>query len=322
MLSPDTNMRLYTYTIDEKAAAEGKRLDVVLTHLLPDLSRTYIQKLIASGQVTVNGRPSKAHYRVRHADRLTVMVPPPPSTDIEPEDIPLDIIYEDDVMMVINKARGMVVHPAAGNYRGTLVNALLGRTRSLSSVGGLTRPGIVHRLDKDTSGVMVVAKTDAAHRQLAAQIKLHRAGRIYVAIVHGDIAGDVGVINAPIGRHPVDRKRMAVVKEHGRPAVTHFRILERLGEFTLVECRLETGRTHQIRVHMAYIGHPVLGDPKYGPPNKRFAIAGQALHARELHIWHPCTGQAMVFTAPLPSDMAAILAQLRASKQREEKCDG
>lgn len=312
MAPHDETAPVYTWLVGTAAPAQpGERLDVVLTRLLPDLSRTYIQQLIEAGLATVNGHSSKAHYRVRLADRLTVKLPPPEPLDVTAEDIPLDILYEDEAIIVINKRRGMVVHPAVGNYHGTLVNALLGYGHSLSTAGDGIRPGIVHRLDKDTSGVMVVAKTNTAHCILAEQIKQHRAGRIYVAIVHGNIAENAGVINAPVGRHPVDRQKMAVVTARGRPAITHFRVLERFGAFTFIECRLETGRTHQIRVHMAYIGHPVLGDPKYGPTNNRFSIVGQALHARELHIWHPITGQPMVFTAPLPADMVDILTTLR-----------
>lgn len=308
----DDNRPVYTWRVGEAGAAQpGERLDIVLTRLLPDLSRTYLQQLIATGFVTVNGCGSKAHYHVRQEDLLTVQLPPPEPSTLVGENIPLDILYEDEAIIVINKPRGMVVHPAAGNYRGTLVNALLGYGHALSDTGDALRPGIVHRLDKDTSGVMVVAKTGTAHRILAEQIKQHRAGRIYVAVVHGNITETTGIINAPLGRHPVDRQKMAVVTQHGRQAVTHFRVLERFGSFTFVECRLETGRTHQIRVHMAYIGHPVLGDPKYGPTNDQFPISGQALHARELHIWHPLTGRAMVFTAPLPADMVEILAMLR-----------
>jgi 23S rRNA pseudouridine1911/1915/1917 synthase len=210
----------------------------------------------------------------------------------------------------------MVVHPAAGNYHGTLVNALLMHCQDLSGINGVARPGIVHRLDKDTSGVMVVAKTDQAHVSLAQQIKERSASRRYLAIVHGNIKEDTGVIDAPIGRHPIDRKRMAVVFTHSKPAVTKFGVLERFGNYTLVQCKLQTGRTHQIRVHMAYIGHPVVGDPKYGPARREFAIAGQALHSAELTFTHPATGQVMHFTAPLPMDMQQILASLRKNTGR------
>ena len=234
------------------------------------------------------------------------------------EDIPLDILYEDADIIVINKPRGMVVHPAAGNYAGTLVNALLEHCRDLSGINGEIRPGIVHRLDKDTSGVMVAAKNDRAHLNLAEQIKARTASRKYLAIVYGIIAEEQGIINAPIGRHASDRKKMAVTFSNSKEAITRFRVLERFVNYTLVECRLQTGRTHQIRVHMQYIGHPVVGDPKYGPEKKRFTIKGQALHSAELSLKHPVTGEDLLFIAPLPPDMAVIIEQLAASK-REEK---
>ena len=237
--------------------------------------------------------------------------------EILPEDIPLDILYEDSDIIVVNKARGMIVHPATGIYTGTLVNALLYHCKDLSGINGEIRPGIVHRLDKDTSGVMVAAKNDAAHLNLAEQIRTKAAHRIYWAIVCGNIREEAGVIKGDIGRHPTDRKKMAIVHEHGKPAVTHFRVLERFGDYTLVECRLETGRTHQIRVHMASIGHPVLGDPKYGPRKTcPFAIKGQALHSLQLTLTHPRTREVMTFTAPLPEDMEKILKALRAKFQR------
>lgn len=246
------------YTADQ----DGERLDRFLTRMEPALSRAHVQKVIAEGQALVSGRVRKANYKLQAGEEVTFHLPEAKPVEILPEDIPLDILYEDSDIIVVNKARGMVVHPATGIYTGTLVNALLYHCKDLSGINGEIRPGIVHRLDKDTSGVMVAAKNDAAHLDLAEQIRTKAAHRIYRAIVCGNIREEAGVIKGDIGRHPTDRKKMAIVHEHGKPAVTHFRVLERFGDYTLVECRLETGRTHQIRVHMASIGHPVLGDPK------------------------------------------------------------
>lgn len=296
---------------------QGRRLDVLLTELFPGLSRSHLQKLIADGMVTINGKTVKANYKTQAQDTITVIFPEVKPAVIVAEDIPLDIIYQDSEIIVINKERGMVVHPAAGNYRGTLVNALLEHCKDLSGINGEIRPGIVHRLDKDTSGVMVAAKNDRAHLHLAEQIKNRTASRKYLAIVHGNIAEEHGIINAPIGRHPSDRKKMAVIFSNSKQAITRFRVVERFGNFTLVECRLQTGRTHQIRVHMQYINHPVVGDPKYGPEKKQFAIKGQALHSAELSLTHPITGDGMLFTAPVPADMVKILKQIK-GKRREE----
>jgi len=287
---------------------------VFLAGRVPDLSRSRVQRLIADGRATVDGRPAKANHRVQPGERVELAVPAPEPAAAAPEAIPLDVVYEDAEVVVVNKPRGMVVHPAVGNWRGTLVNALLARCGDLPGVGGEARPGIVHRLDKDTSGVMVAAKTDRAHASLARQIRDRTAGRKYLALVHGNVAADRGLIDAPLGRHRTDRKKMAVDPERGREARTEFTVRERFAGFTLVECRLQTGRTHQIRVHMAYIGHPVVGDPKYGPKKAPFAIAGQALHAAELAFRHPASGEELAFTAPLPPDMAAILAKLRARR--------
>ncbi|SDF39931.1 RluA family pseudouridine synthase [Sporolituus thermophilus] len=300
-----------TFSFIAEDADKGKRLDLFLVERLPELSRTHIQRLIAAGEVTVNGKAGKANYKLTPADSVTIRLPEPKPAEIKAEAIPLDILYEDEDIIVINKPRGMVVHPAAGNYEGTLVNALLRHCDRLSGINGVSRPGIVHRLDKDTSGVMIAAKTDRAHLDLARQIKERTAGRKYVAIVHGNIKENQGIINAPIGRHPTERKKMAVVFVNSKEAITTFQVLERFGDYTLVECKLLTGRTHQIRVHMAYIGHPVVGDPVYGPERQRFAITGQALHAAELTFQHPITGERMNFTAPLPDDMRAILDDLR-----------
>jgi len=295
---------------------QGERLDVFLVQALGDVSRSTVQRFITNGQVTVNDKVVKANYKVQHGDKIVVTIPAVRPMELLAEDIPIDVLYEDDDIIVINKARGMVVHPAVGNYSGTLVNALLEHCDELSGINGVARPGIVHRLDKDTSGVMVAAKSDKGYTSLAAQIKERTASRRYVAIVHGNIKEEKGVIKAPIGRHTSDRKKMAVTFVNSKEATTNFHILERFGAYTLVECKLLTGRTHQIRVHMAYIGHPVVGDPKYGPEHSHFSIVGQALHSRELTIHHPITGDTMVFTAPLPDDMESILIELRQKMNR------
>ncbi|MDR3564869.1 MAG: RluA family pseudouridine synthase [Negativicutes bacterium] len=299
---------VHTFQVTEEE--KNERLDVFLTGKLAALTRSHIQKLIAAGQVTVKGKPAKANHKVQPAECVEVTVPDLQPLEVLPEAIPLDILFEDSEVIVVNKARGMVVHPAAGNQQGTLVNALLDHCGDLSGINGVIRPGIVHRLDKDTSGVMVVAKTDRAHLSLASQIKARSAGRKYLAVVYGNIAAEDGFIDAPIGRHSVDRKKMAVTFHNSREAKTHFHVLKRFGDYTLVECRLSTGRTHQIRVHMAHIGHPVVGDPKYGPKTRPFAIAGQALHSAELVFRHPATNEEMVFHAPLPVDMQDVLARI------------
>lgn len=290
---------------------KGERIDVFLAREMKDLSRSNVQRLVEKGQVTVNDKVVKTNYKLKGSEQIVVNIPKPESLELMAEDIPLDVVYEDDDIIVINKARGMVVHPATGNYSGTLVNALLEHCNDLSGINGVARPGIVHRLDKDTSGVMIAAKTDRAHISLAEQIKEHTAHRRYLTLVHGNIKEEQGVIKGPIGRHPSDRKKMAVTFVNSKEAITKFRVLERFGAYTFVECRLLTGRTHQIRVHMAYIGHPVVGDPKYGPERGHFSIAGQALHSTELTIKHPVTEETMVFSAPLPEDMEQILTTLK-----------
>lgn len=291
-----------------------ERLDLFLVRRLPDLSRSYAQRLIADGQVTVDGTARKANYKLRGGEEIVCTMPPAEEIEICAEDIPLDILYEDADIIVVNKARGMVVHPAAGIYTGTLVNALLWHCHDLSGINGALRPGIVHRLDKDTSGVMVAAKNDMAHHYLARQIRDKDARREYRAIVHGNIVPRAGVITGAIGRHPTDRKKMAIVRENGKPATTHFEVLERFGDYTYVSCRLETGRTHQIRVHMTSIGHPLVGDPKYTAKKNPFAIVGQALHSLTLSLTHPRTGTEMTFTAPLPADMEEILHTLQSGR--------
>ncbi len=293
------------------AGQDGERLDIFLAAQQQELSRSHIQKLAAAGEVQVNGEPHKPNYRLKAGDVVDIHIPGAEPIAILPEDLPLDILYEDSDIIVINKARGMVVHPAAGVFQGTLVNALLYHCKDLSGINGEIRPGIVHRLDKDTSGVMVAAKNDKAHVDLAEQIRTKAAHRTYWAIVHGNIKEEAGIIHGAIGRHPVDRKRMAVVTENGKDATTEFRVLERFGSYTLVECKLRTGRTHQIRVHMTYIGHPLVGDPKYGRSKSPFAIQGQALHSISLELTHPVTKKIMEFKAPLPGDMKKILAALR-----------
>ncbi|MBR3458501.1 MAG: RluA family pseudouridine synthase [Selenomonadaceae bacterium] len=294
-----------------RADRQGERLDVFLARQESGLSRAHVQKLILEGHAWVNGSACKPNCRLKGGEAVRVLLPEPEAISVEPEQIPLDILYEDEDIIVVNKARGMVVHPAAGVCHGTLVNALLYHCKDLSGINGKIRPGIVHRLDKDTSGVMVAAKNDRAHLDLAEQIGTKSAHRKYLAIVHGNIREEKGIIKGDIGRHPVDRKKMAIVRENGKPAVTEFNVLQRFGEYTLVACSLQTGRTHQIRVHMAHIGHPLAGDPKYGPRKKApFAIEGQALHSASLSFAHPGTGEFMQFEAPLPEDMRNILETL------------
>lgn len=295
------------FAVDE--AAVGERLDVFLTREAGDLSRSRIQKLINEGMVTVNGHFSRPGYRLKKGDEIVLKVPPPEELQVLPEPIPLDVYYEDSDVIVVNKPRGMVVHPAPGHNSGTLVNALLHHCRDLSGIGGVIRPGIVHRLDKDTSGLLVVAKSDLAHLELARQLKLRQVNRKYIALVHGDVRHDKGTVNAPIGRHPRDRQKMAVVPD-GREAITYYRVLQRWGNYTLLELRLATGRTHQIRVHMAYLGYPLVGDLKYGPARPHFALAGQFLHAMLLGFRHPRSGNYLEFTAPLPAELQDVLNKL------------
>lgn len=293
----------------------GKRLDVYLAETL-DISRSFAQGLIEKGQAAMAAGKVKANRRLNEGETIRVQVEMQEELTATAENIPLDIVYEDKDIIVINKARGMVVHPAAGNYHGTLVNALLYHCQGeLSGINGVIRPGIVHRLDKDTSGVMVAAKTDEAHKGLAAQIKAHSAKRTYWALVHGNIVEDKGLVDAPVGRDPKDRIKMAVTFKGGREAVTHFRVLKRYGDYTWIECKLETGRTHQIRVHMAYIHHPVVNDPLYGYKKDDFPIVGQALHSHCLDLVHPITGQAMHFEAPAPADFEACLQEADARRE-------
>lgn len=291
------------------SAAKNLRLDVYLAEKFPDKSRANLQKIIASGLVTVDAKIVKPSLRLTGGEIISVGEVESVDAAFLPENIPLDILYEDADIIVVNKARGMTVHPAETVTSGTLVNALLFHCKDLSGINGVRRPGIVHRLDKDTSGVMVVAKNDAAHVSLAEQIQRKTAVRTYLAIAHGVISDAAGIITGAIGRDKSDRKKMAVVAG-GKPAVTEFKVLERFENFTYVSCRLQTGRTHQIRVHMAEIGHPLLGDTRYTARKNIFDIRGQALHSSTLSLTHPATGQRMNFTAPVPDDMAKILNQL------------
>ena len=298
-------MEVITSVVTDKDT--GIRVDIYVARAL-DISRSYAGNLIKNGKVSMRGRILKANYRVAAGDEIVIEKDEAEDLTVEAENIPLDIVYEDKDIIIVNKARGMVVHPAAGNPNGTLVNALLWHCGGeLSGINGVIRPGIVHRLDKDTSGLMVAAKTDTAHKSLAEQIKSHTARRTYVALVHGNIVEAKGRIDAPLGRHTKDRIKMAVNMKDGKDAITHFTVLERFGNYTLVQCRLETGRTHQIRVHMAYIGHPVVNDPLYGYKRDAFPIEGQALHSCALDLVHPITKQALHFEAPWPDDFKAVV---------------
>lgn len=287
----------------------NQRIDKVIASMHDEWSRTQVQQWIKDGYVLVNGQKVKANYKVSLNDVIEIAIPEPEILDVEPEEMDLDIFYEDKDIIVVNKPKGLVVHPAPGHFHGTLVNGLLAHCKDLSGINGVLRPGIVHRLDKDTSGLLVAAKNDKAHEELAKQLSEKTMVRKYQALVHGVIPHDIGTIDAPIGRDPKNRQQMAVV-DNGKPAVTHFRVLERFRDFTYIECRLETGRTHQIRVHMKYIGYPIAGDPKYGP-RKTLDLDGQALHAGFLGFVHPRTGEYMEFEAPLPCYFKELLTRLR-----------
>lgn len=299
-------------TLIFRAEKRGERIDRYLSGHLEDLSRSYIQKLLKEGHISVDGRAVKANYKTSGGEEIEVHLPDPEIPDILPEDIPLDILYEDQDILVVNKPKGMVVHPAPGHYEHTLVNAVLYHCGDcLSGINGVMRPGIVHRIDMDTTGSLLICKNDQAHRILAEQLKDHAITRRYHAIIHGSLKEDEGTVDAPIGRHPTDRKKMSTKAPHGRRAVTHYRVLERFSGYTYIECELETGRTHQIRVHMASIGHPILGDPVYGPARCPFRLEGQTLHAKILGITHPSTGEYMEFDAPLPDYFVNLLGVLR-----------
>ncbi len=294
---------------------EGERIDRYLAEAVPERSRSYVQKLIKEGHVLVNGEPVKASYRLLIGDCLAITMPEVQEPDIGAEEIPLDILYEDSDIIIVNKPKQMVVHPAPGHYTGTLVNGLLYHCRQeLSGINGMMRPGIVHRIDMDTTGSLVVCKNDKAHQSLAGQLKDHSIKRSYVAIVHGNLTKDEGTVDAPIGRHPTERKKMSIHAKNGKRAVTHYQVLERFGDYTYIQCELETGRTHQIRVHMASIGHPLLGDSVYGPRKSPFPkLVGQTLHAKTLGLLHPKTGEYLEVEAPLPEYFSDLLARLRGS---------
>lgn len=290
----------------------GTRLDVFLTEYFKDLTRSRIQKLIADGEVTVNQSATKANTKLKIGDVVEVNIPKPKETQLQAEEIPLDIVYEDKHMLVVNKPQGMVVHPAAGNYCGTLVNALMAHCGdNLSGINGEIRPGILHRIDKDTSGLLLVAKDDKAHLGLSEQIKAHSLTREYICLVHGRIKENSGTIDAPIGRDPKDRKKMTITHKNSKNAVTHFFVLERFEKYTLVKCRLETGRTHQIRVHMSKNGHPIVGDPVYGRKKEEFKLKGQLLHAWKVGFIHPITGEYMEFEREVPEYFECVLESLR-----------
>lgn len=294
---------------------EDERVDKLLSMLMDSLSRSYIQRLLSEGKVTVNGERVKASYRVAVQDYVQVNLPPAIIPDIAAQDIPLDILYEDEDVIIVNKPKGMVVHPAPGHYSGTLVNALLFHCKgNLSGINGVLRPGIVHRIDRDTTGSVIACKNDRAHNSIAAQLKAHSIVRRYHAIVHGAIKQEEGTIHTLIGRHPQERKKMAVRSDGGKDAVTHYRVLGHMNGFTYVECRLETGRTHQIRVHMAHTGHPLLGDTVYGPKGNPFSLEGQTLHAKILGFMHPSTGKYIETDAPLPDYFQKLLNKFECDK--------
>ncbi|MCE5314877.1 MAG: RluA family pseudouridine synthase [Armatimonadota bacterium] len=322
-------MERHDFTVEE---TNTPRLDVYLAGHVAGASRSYIQKLIADGHAFVNGSTQRPNYKVQRGDNVSVTIPPAEPMEVAAEDIPLDVVYEDDQIMVINKPRGMTVHPAPGSKHGTLVNAILAHSDDLSGIGGVERPGIVHRLDKDTTGLLVVAKTDQAHQALQGQIQKRSAERRYIALVWGETKFNDAVVDAPIGRHPTDRQKMAVIKDTNRytarEAVTHLKVLQRFKSFTLLEAKLDTGRTHQIRVHCSFIGHPVVGDPAYGGAKRAIpssygkleqrdltalieAIHGQALHAFSLSFNHPITGERLSFDTPLPDDMQKLVDWLK-----------
>lgn len=302
-------MEQHEFRIEEQDT--GIRIDKFLSEELDDLSRSYIQKLVDDGAVTVNQKVIKSNYKLRKNDFVLLNLPEPESLNIEPEDIPLSILYEDEHLLVVDKPKGMVVHPAAGHMTGTLVHALLYHCKDqLSGINGVLRPGIVHRIDQNTTGALVVCKSDQAHRHLADQLKVHSITRKYRAIVHGNVKEDQGTVHATIGRDPKDRKKMAAHVQ-GKDAVTHYKVLERFGNYTYMEFTLETGRTHQIRVHMKSIGHPILGDDIYGPSKCPFSLEGQTLHAMVLGFIHPVTEEYMEFCAPIPAYFEQLLKKMK-----------
>ncbi|HCI25856.1 MAG TPA: RNA pseudouridine synthase [Lachnospiraceae bacterium] len=291
---------------------EGERIDKCISNYLESLSRSYIQKIIKDGTAYVNDAVVKANYKVKVDDKVQFEIPDCEEPDIPPQDIPLDILYEDKDILIVNKPKDMVVHPAPGHYEGTLVNAIMFHCKDeLSGINGVLRPGIVHRIDKDTTGSIIICKNDEAHRKIAQQLKEHSITRKYRAIVYGRIMEEEGTVNAPIGRHPTDRKKMAINEKNGKPAVTHYKVLERFDKYTYIECQLETGRTHQIRVHMTSIGHSLLGDEVYGNAKCPFKLEGQTLHAMTIGFIHPTTGEYVEYEAPLPEYFEHLLQILR-----------
>lgn len=299
------------FTFEASEEQKNERIDKFLVSMLPELSRSYIQKLLKDQLVLVGESAVKANYKLRPNDSILIRIPEAMEPDILPEEIPLDILYEDNDVLVVNKPKGMVVHPGAGHYSHTLVNGLLWHCKgNLSGINGILRPGIVHRIDKDTTGSLLVCKNDLAHREIAQQLKEHTITRKYRAIVCGTLKEDEGKVDAPIGRHPIERKKMAVNYKNGKPAVTHYRVLERFAQYTYIECILETGRTHQIRVHMSSIQHPLLGDAVYGPAKCPYSLEGQTLHAMVLGFKHPSTGKYLEFSAPLPDYFEKLLKKL------------
>lgn len=300
----------FCFLVSQETA--GTRVDKLLADSMDGFTRSGIQHLLSDGNVTCGAKPITKNYKCREGDEIKVFVPDAKPLDIEAQDIPLDIVYEDEYLLVVDKPKGMVVHPANGNYDGTLVNALMYHCGdSLSGINGVIRPGIVHRIDKDTSGLLIVAKTDAAHIGLAEQIKEHSFTRAYEAVVYGNIKDDEGTICQPIGRNPKDRKKMAVVYTNSKPATTHYKVLQRFGSFTHIRCVLETGRTHQIRVHMAFIGHPIAGDSVYGPKKVITELNGQCLHAKQIGFVHPITNEYMEFESDLPEYFTKFLTKLK-----------
>lgn len=306
-------MKMESFEVE--AEQEGERLDKFLSIIYPEFSRAFFQKLIKSKQVSVNETPQKASYCVKIDDIVTVEIPDAVETTIEPENIPLDILYEDDDVLIVNKPKGMVVHPSAGHYSGTLVNAIMYHCKdTLSGINGEIRPGIVHRIDMDTTGSLIVCKNDEAHVNIAQQIKEHSVNRIYVGIVCGNVKEDSGTVEGAIGRHPIERKKMAINEKNGKPAITHYKVLERFKNYTYMQFKLETGRTHQIRVHMASIGHPLLGDTLYSSGRSPFKhLQGQCLHAKTIGFIHPKTGEYMEYSAPLPEYFEKMLCLLKSN---------
>ena len=294
-----------------KAEESGERIDALLAHTVPGLSRSAAQRLLEDGLVLMGGQAVKKNYKCRAEDQFEILLPEAQPLELVAQDIPLDIVFEDEDIIVVNKARGMVVHPAPGHLDGTLVNALLHHCgASLSGIGGEKRPGIVHRIDKDTSGLLIVAKNDFSHQKLSAQLADRSLSRVYEAIVHGSFREDSGSVDRPIGRHPVDRKRMAVTEKNSRPALTYWQVIERYRGYTHVRCKLQTGRTHQIRVHMASLGHPLLGDGIYGAPCPEKGLEGQCLHARCLRFVHPRSGDCIELESPLPEYFISVISKL------------